>query len=552
MTARAAPEQPQSAPAARSRRRTRQQDEALPGMATDFLAERYQLISEITRGRCGPILAARDVLLDRDVALKLLRFGDELEVTRALRAARAASLVADEHVIAVLDVDQVEGVAFLALPLYQGKPLSDVLVSGAPRSAWALAIADDILRGLAAIHAAGTVHRDVSADNVLLLADGSARLTSSGLAAAAADETLGLRVDDTISSAAQGLAHPDLREDVAAAADLLRQLLDRGLDPPIERVLIVASSEDPERRYRDAGELRSALVAAGLGRGTWEDAEPMGGKPVDVEALPATTQLPAVTVDSSQVRSRRLLFGVAVAAVVVAILALVLRPGPEAAPSEEAQPTEVAQTPTEASATLGEVIPGIDAPLLPTSEDTPPLEEIVAQAEQSDDLGLTANNVIERLQEREALEGDEQAAETADLFGTAAVAVASDAAWSDLAANVANHLRPELTVESLLALAGRDPALLDPFFTRLISGLEGLVPLEAAERANAAEELLPDLELAATEGTLSPALAAATADVLARAQAQAAVEETTATATEQLLPVEPPAPPPPPPPPPGG
>lgn len=533
MNARAPAEQPR--PASRSRRRGARQaadgEEPIPGLATDVLAERYKLGKELTRGRCGPIVGARDLLLERDVVLKLLRFGDELEVTRALRAARAASLVADEHTVPVLDVDQVEGVAFVALPLYQARPLSETLVATAPRSAWALAIADDVLRGLAAIHAAGAVHRDVSADNVLLLADGSARLTSAGLAAAAADETLGLRVDDAISSAAHALAHPDQREDVAAAAHLLRQLLHRSLVPPVERVLDVASSEQPERRYRDAGELRSALVAAGLGRGTWEDAEPMGGAKVDVQAMPATTQLPAVTVDSSQVRGRRLGVGAVLAVAVLVLVFLLLRGGGEEEPAPaEPEPTvaeeveEREETTTEAASTLGDVIPGIDAPLLPAADATPTLEQVLAAAEDAD-LGLAGANVIERLQQRATLEGDELAAETAELFGTAAVAVASDAAWADVATDVADHLRPELTVESLLALAGRDPALLDPFFTRLVSGLEGLVPLTGQERADAAEALLPDLELAATEGILSPALAAATAEVLDQAQTVAPATE---------------------------
>jgi hypothetical protein len=306
----------------------------------------------------------------------------------------------------------------------------------------------------------------------------------------------------------------------------------------VEKVLDEAVSEDGESRYADAGELRRALVGAGLGRGGRRDLPPSGTTGA-LEAMPATSQLPAITVGTARPRGRRVVFALVAVAVVAAVAVTVLLRGD----GDGANPAdgEPAARPTASSASLGEVIPGIDAPSLPEAEgETPTLDEVLADAEGAN-LGLTGQNVIDRLQARQNLEGDERAAETADLFGTAAVAYASAAPWADLAEQVVAHLRPEVTVESLLALAGRDPSLLDPFFTRLVSGLEEMVALQGAERAQVAQELLPDLELAATEGTLTPALAAATAEVLDRAQEEAGE------APAEEAPAGPPPPEPPPP-----
>lgn len=489
--------------------------ERLPGIApADMLAERYELGEELARGPSGRVVAARDVLLDREVALKLLDFRDDIAVTRALRAARAASLAGDEHVVPILDVDQVEGVAFVALPLYDdARPLSEVLASGPPRPALAVAVADDVLRGLAALHASGCVHRDVTAENVLLLPDGTARLTAAGLTAASRDESLGLRVNDVVTSAAQAVGSPDVRRDLAGVAALLRRLLERAPEAQVAEVLAEADG------FGDAGELRAALVDAGLGRAARDDVPPSRAEPSKaLEALSATTQLPAVVADPPASRRRLLMVGVAAAVVVLGVTAaLASRSGSAVDPVVSAPVTEPAATPSPIS--LGQVIPGIGAPPLPAPDGDPPaLADVLAALDGSDELGLAGQDVRDRLEGLGTLDEAGRAAETADLFGTAAVAVASDAAWEAEARQVVDLLRPELGVEEVLALADRDPALLDPFFTRVVSGLQGMVAMDPAGRAEEAVDLLPDLELAATEGTMEPALAAAAADVLARAQ----------------------------------
>lgn len=155
----------------------------------DVLVGRYRIDARLGVGGMATVWRARDLRLERDVAVKVLLpnlAGDPVLATRFDREARALAALADPHVVGIHDV--VEGAAgtepFLVMELCPDGSLGDRLTDGrALPLDDALPLLADAAIGLAALHAAGIVHRDVTPRNVLL-AGGRARIGDLGLARA--------------------------------------------------------------------------------------------------------------------------------------------------------------------------------------------------------------------------------------------------------------------------------------------------------------------------------------------------------------------------------
>jgi serine/threonine-protein kinase len=146
---------------------------------------KYEIVREIGRGGMGAVYEAVDRTLGRCVALKVLR--SELTASREmlerfLAEARAAAAVSHPNVVTLYEVGEFEGTHFIAMEL-----LSDDLGRLIHRSG-AMAIDDvrrlgfEIAAGLGAAHRAGLIHRDVKPSNVMLTADGTAKLVDFGIA----------------------------------------------------------------------------------------------------------------------------------------------------------------------------------------------------------------------------------------------------------------------------------------------------------------------------------------------------------------------------------
>ncbi len=147
------------------------------------MGERYRMIERLDEGAMGVVWVAEDTALHRRVAIKLLhdRFlGAELQDQLA-REARAMARLSHPNVVAVHDVGEREGRAFVAMELVEGQPLSRWLET--PRS-WqeVLEVFRQIGAGLAAAHAAGVVHRDIKPSNILIGDDGRPRIADFGVA----------------------------------------------------------------------------------------------------------------------------------------------------------------------------------------------------------------------------------------------------------------------------------------------------------------------------------------------------------------------------------
>jgi tetratricopeptide (TPR) repeat protein/tRNA A-37 threonylcarbamoyl transferase component Bud32 len=197
----------------------------LPGPgspARGTLLGRYSLLRKLGEGGMGVVYSAYDEELDRRVAIKLLRIKDgagPLAATRMLREAQAMARLSHPNVVQVYDTGELSGQVFLAMEFVQGETLREWLngPDGAPRATprpWreVLAMYLQAGQGLAAAHAVGLVHRDFKPDNVLVGADGRARVLDFGLA----------RTESTRPEPGQNLDEPTDSQDPAADEDLER------------------------------------------------------------------------------------------------------------------------------------------------------------------------------------------------------------------------------------------------------------------------------------------------------------------------------------------
>ncbi len=149
---------------------------------------RYRVEAIIARGGMSTVYRATDIRLDRTVALKVMQRSlaeDPGFVERFDREAKSAARLSHPNVVGVYDQGNYDGLVFLVMEYVPGHTLRDVLrVHGALEPLRALGVVDPVLRGLAAAHAAGFVHRDVKPENVLVTANGHIKVADFGLARA--------------------------------------------------------------------------------------------------------------------------------------------------------------------------------------------------------------------------------------------------------------------------------------------------------------------------------------------------------------------------------
>jgi len=146
-------------------------DDSLLGQV---LAGKYRIDERLSEGGMGTVYRGTHVLMDKTVAVKVLRpslAADEKIVARFSREARAASRISHPHALSVTDFGEAEnGVVFLVMEYLSGKTLKEIIREEGPM---ALPRAVEILRqvggALDAAHAEGVVHRDLKSDNIMLL-----------------------------------------------------------------------------------------------------------------------------------------------------------------------------------------------------------------------------------------------------------------------------------------------------------------------------------------------------------------------------------------------
>jgi serine/threonine-protein kinase len=185
----------QAAPLKAGAPRTRKNDDPSLGRV---IAGRYRLESRIGEGGMGIVYRARHVLIDRVVAVKLIRpdlRGETHLRAWMLREARAANRVDHAHIIDIHDIGETDdGELYLVMEYLVGTPLSNELARGPLQLARAVDVLEQMGAALSRAHDLGVVHRDLKSDNILLTARGGrkdfVKILDFGLAALAHDPRL--------------------------------------------------------------------------------------------------------------------------------------------------------------------------------------------------------------------------------------------------------------------------------------------------------------------------------------------------------------------------
>ncbi|HXT22046.1 MAG TPA: protein kinase, partial [Thermoanaerobaculia bacterium] len=270
-------------------------DASLPGQG-QLLAGRYLLGSLLGQGGMGQVWRARDVALDREVAVKLLAAPGVSEAReRFLREARAAAALNHPHIVAIHDIGEESGCLFLVMELVAGGSLRDAPPATVEE---AIEVARQLCSALGHAHAQGLVHRDVKPANVLLVAGASrttAKLADLGLAMSSAASRLTVEggIVGTVAYLApeQAIGRAvDGRADLYSLGVLLYELVTGrlpfsgtpvalisqhlhapvvpprshrpDLDPALEAVILRLLAKDPAQRFATAGEVEAALAGS--------------------------------------------------------------------------------------------------------------------------------------------------------------------------------------------------------------------------------------------------------------------------------------------------
>src|ERR1051326_3068189 len=288
----------------------------------------YRILEKIGAGGQGTVYKATDSKLGRAVVIKVLPpelTVKEANLKRFEREARLASALDHPNICTIFDLNEIEGVHFIAMQFVEGKNVRE-LVSGRPLDLpSALSIAIQVADALSVAHARGIIHRDIKAGNVMVTPAGQVKILDFGLAKlldesaspggihhtdltevgipygtatyAAPEQARGERVDaraDIFSTGVllyemltgtwpfQGKTSVDVRHAVLYdEPPPLNEARPGGAPPQLQAILNRTLAKDPKQRYQKIGELRDDL------RAVLREVE--SGRPPTFEAISAVT-----------------------------------------------------------------------------------------------------------------------------------------------------------------------------------------------------------------------------------------------------------------------
>ena len=259
--------------------------------------DRYQIIKSIGEGGMANVYLAYDTILDRDVAVKILRgdlSNDEKFVRRFQREALNASSLSHPNIVEVYDVGEDNGQYFIVMEYIEGKNLKDLLKKrGKLTVTEVVDIMSQIADGLSIAHDSYIIHRDIKPQNIMILENGMVKITDFGIAMAMNATQL------TQTNSVMGSVHylpPEqasgkgstLKSDIYSMGILMYELLtgtlpyrgenaveialkhlkeplpsirDEVEDVPqsVENVILKSASKNPKNRYNDAREMHEDL-----------------------------------------------------------------------------------------------------------------------------------------------------------------------------------------------------------------------------------------------------------------------------------------------------
>ena len=159
-----------------------------------IVGSRYQIIEKVGNGGMATVYKAKDLVLNRCVAVKILRdefTTDEEFVKRFNIEAQAAASITDPNIVSVYDVGKEDNLYFIVMELVKGKTLKDIIVEdGALGWKWSVKIAMQIASALETAHRNNIIHRDIKPHNIIITEEGIAKVTDFGIAKAVSNSTI--------------------------------------------------------------------------------------------------------------------------------------------------------------------------------------------------------------------------------------------------------------------------------------------------------------------------------------------------------------------------
>jgi serine/threonine-protein kinase len=266
---------------------------------------RYEIVRRIARGGMAEVFLARDLLLDRPVALKILfpeLSTDRNFVERFRREAQAAANLSHPNIVSIYDWGEEDGTYFIVMEYVDGKPLSQLIrTEGTLPAARAADIGASVAAALAVAHRNGVIHRDVKPGNVLIDSGGTVKVTDFGIARAINAQDNLTQTGTVMGTAtyfspeqAQGYG-VDNRSDVYSLGVVLYEMVighppftgenpvsvaykhvseepqpPRKVNPQVpaayEAIVLQSLAKSPDDRYATAEDLRTDLIRFRRGR----------------------------------------------------------------------------------------------------------------------------------------------------------------------------------------------------------------------------------------------------------------------------------------------
>ena len=263
-----------------------------------FLADRYEIIERVGAGVMSDVYRATDHILERDVAVKVLKseFAEDAGFVSKFRAeAQSAAGLEHPNIVNIYDVGSEDGMYYIVMEYVEGITLKTYIEKkGHLNYKEVISIAIQVGRGIEAAHNKGIIHRDIKPQNIIISHEGKVKVTDFGIARAASSNTMSADVMGSVhySSPEQArngyvTAQSDIYSlgivmyematgvvpfDGETAVQIAIQHLQGEMTPPskliedipvsIEKIILKATQKSPERRYSDMGELLVDLKKA--------------------------------------------------------------------------------------------------------------------------------------------------------------------------------------------------------------------------------------------------------------------------------------------------
>jgi serine/threonine-protein kinase len=304
------------------------------------LAGRYEIHDKVGGGGMAVVYRARDKLLNRMVAIKILRpefSKDASFVDNFRKESRAAASLTHPNIVSIFDVGKEGNMYYIVMELVEGRPLSDIIRDYAPMDFRdTIRIGMQVAAALREAHKNNIIHRDVKPHNILITDDGMAKITDFGIARAATDRTAvgdgdvimgsvhyfspeqgrGQFVDEKSDIYSLGIVlyemltgHVPFDADTPVAVAVMHMndpivppsKLVSGVPPGLEQIILKATEKYQVNRFRTVGEMYNAL--ANVDYITGRIADPDMERYVKSSITPAVFTKPAEDLSSSELDS---------------------------------------------------------------------------------------------------------------------------------------------------------------------------------------------------------------------------------------------------------